>query len=165
MNTISDQLVQEARTWVGTPYHHQARVKGVGVDCANLIAGIAEACGYEPVILQPYSTQWHLHNSEEKLLNILESYGCTATTLEEQFGNYEGSIITFKFGHVSSHVGIFTSPNTFVHADVRIGKVTEVSLNGQWANHFSGIYKLPERTIKNDNSKLQNNGHSASSST
>ena len=29
------EAVSEAMTWLGTPYHHQGRVKGVGVDTEN----------------------------------------------------------------------------------------------------------------------------------
>ena len=36
-----NDIVTEARTWVRTPYHHQARLKGVGVDCAGLVIGVA----------------------------------------------------------------------------------------------------------------------------
>ena len=142
-------IIDEARTWVGTAYHHQARVKGAGVDCANLIAGVLENCGWPKFHLDTYSTQWHLHNTEEKLLNILESYGCKR--LQDAA---VGSIITFKFGKVSSHIGIITSPTTFIHADVRVGKVTEVSLNGQWAQLVSGYWSLPEKIDDNKNSTL-----------
>ena len=31
--------VAEALTWLGTPYHHQGRVKGVGVDCRSIQHG------------------------------------------------------------------------------------------------------------------------------
>ena len=37
-------IVQEARSWIGTPFRHQAKVKGHGVDCAQLIIGVGEAC-------------------------------------------------------------------------------------------------------------------------
>lgn len=42
------RVVDEALSWVGTPYHHAASVKGAGVDCAHLLievyhtAGVAE---------------------------------------------------------------------------------------------------------------------------
>ena len=36
MNTrLANEAVAEAMTWLGTPHHHQGRVKGVGVDCGN----------------------------------------------------------------------------------------------------------------------------------
>lgn len=41
-------IVAEARTWVGTPFHHQARIKGVGVDCAGLVIGVARGLGLVP---------------------------------------------------------------------------------------------------------------------
>lgn len=34
-------VVRAARGWLGTPFHHQASVKGVGCDCIGLIAGVA----------------------------------------------------------------------------------------------------------------------------
>lgn len=134
-------IIEEAKSWVGTPYHHQARIKSIGVDCANLIAGIAENVGYPTVTLEAYSNQWHLHNDEEKMINILTSYGCTQT---EKL--VPGAIITFQFGKVSGHIGIMVSETTFVHADVRVGKVTEVTLGGDWLKRLSGIYLFPEIT-------------------
>ncbi len=42
-------IVRRARGWLGTPYHHQASVKGVGCDCLGLIRGLwRELCGPEP---------------------------------------------------------------------------------------------------------------------
>ena len=38
-------IVAEARTWIGTPFHWEASVKGVGCDCKGLIAGVARECG------------------------------------------------------------------------------------------------------------------------
>ena len=131
-------LIDEARTWIGTPYLDQARVKGCGVDCANLIAAVAEANGMAPVVLEPYSNQWHLHNSEEKMINIIKSYGCV-----EVVDLTPGTLITFQFGQVSGHIGIMVSETTFVHADRTAGKVTEVSLNGAWLRRLSGKFRLP----------------------
>ena len=28
-------VVAEAESWLGTPYHHEARIKGHGVDCVE----------------------------------------------------------------------------------------------------------------------------------
>lgn len=37
------EVVAEARSWIGTPWTHQQRAKGVAVDCAGLIIGVARA--------------------------------------------------------------------------------------------------------------------------
>lgn len=40
-------IVDEARSWVGTPFRHQARIKGLGVDCVGLLVGVGEVLGLE----------------------------------------------------------------------------------------------------------------------
>ena len=40
--TISQNIVAQARTWLGTPFHHQARLKGKGCDCLGLIVGVVD---------------------------------------------------------------------------------------------------------------------------
>lgn len=42
---IGAAIAAEALTWVGTPFRWQGRIKGRGVDCKGLIAGVARACG------------------------------------------------------------------------------------------------------------------------
>lgn len=45
-------IVQEARSWIGTRYQHQGRAKGVGVDCIGLVGGVAAAVGV------PNAAEW-----------------------------------------------------------------------------------------------------------
>lgn len=45
---MREQIVIEARRWLRTPYHHQAVVRGVGVDCVGLIRGVGHATGALP---------------------------------------------------------------------------------------------------------------------
>ena len=49
-----ETIVAAARGWLGTPYHPQASVKGVGCDCLGLIFGLwRELCGPEPEKMPP----------------------------------------------------------------------------------------------------------------
>ncbi|MEE8633091.1 MAG: hypothetical protein V3S93_01305 [Methyloceanibacter sp.] len=49
----------KARGWLGTPYHHQASVKGVGCDCLGLVRGLwRELCGPEPEAMPRYTRDW-----------------------------------------------------------------------------------------------------------
>lgn len=45
MKTMQEQIVSTARTWLGTPFHHQARLKGKGCDCLGLIVGVVDELG------------------------------------------------------------------------------------------------------------------------
>ena len=44
MTTRAD-VVRVAREWVNTPFHHRARVKGIGVDCAGLPIEVCRELG------------------------------------------------------------------------------------------------------------------------
>lgn len=58
-----------ARGWVGTPYRHQASLKGEGADCLGLIRGVwREVVGPEPETLPPYSPDWAEAGGTEALL-------------------------------------------------------------------------------------------------
>ena len=55
----SGALVAEARSWIGTPYRHQASLKGVGCDCLGLLRGVWRALiGPEPEEAPPYAPDW-----------------------------------------------------------------------------------------------------------
>lgn len=52
-------IVAEARGWIGTPYRHQASLKGVGCDCLGLVRGVWRNCiGDEPETPPPYAPDW-----------------------------------------------------------------------------------------------------------
>jgi NlpC/P60 family putative phage cell wall peptidase len=93
------QVVLEALTWLGTPYHHHARVKGVGVDCAQLLCAVYEACGLVPHI-DPgnYAHDWHLHRGEEVLIGWLEKAGA-----REVQAPAPGDVAVFRYGRAYSH--------------------------------------------------------------
>ena len=64
-----DRAVVAARCWLGTPYRHQASVKGVGADCLGLVRGVwREVVGEEPEAVAPYSADWAEVGGRETLL-------------------------------------------------------------------------------------------------
>jgi cell wall-associated NlpC family hydrolase len=46
--TTGLEVARAARTWLGTPYQHQRRLKGVAVDCAGLVIGVARELSLKP---------------------------------------------------------------------------------------------------------------------
>lgn len=46
--TTRAEVVLEARAWISTPYQHQARIRGVGVDCIGLLIGVGRALQLVP---------------------------------------------------------------------------------------------------------------------
>lgn len=49
MSTLAQDIVTEARSWRNTPFLHQGRLKGLGVDCAGFVAMVAQNVGLTEV--------------------------------------------------------------------------------------------------------------------
>lgn len=116
-----DAVVLEARSWLGTPYHHLADVKGAGVDCAMLLVAVYRAVGAIPPELdpRPYAYDWHMHHREEKFLGWLQRCGVEVERPEV------GDVAVWRFGRTYSHGAIVIGlDGTIVHAHKPAGMVT-----------------------------------------
>lgn len=147
-NIDKSAVVAEARTWIGTPYHTHQRLKGVGVDCAQFVAGVAEGVGIREKVVTPmdYSNEWNIHNREEVMLHLIEDLGCYR--IENPVA---GDIVCFQIGRAHGHMGILSSKDTFIHAflkpDMRgsvNGVVEENYFTGDWAKFPKIYYSYPE---------------------
>jgi NlpC/P60 family putative phage cell wall peptidase len=68
-SALASYVVAKAREWIGTPYHHQASVKGAGCDCLGLVRGVyREVTGQEPETPPPYSPDWGDATGEETMI-------------------------------------------------------------------------------------------------
>src|SRR5881394_3419065 len=71
----AERIVAIARSWIGTPYVHQASLRGAGCDCLGLIRGIwRELKGYEPEDVPPYSLDWAEATGAETLYMALSRH-------------------------------------------------------------------------------------------
>ena len=115
-------VVAAARSWIGTPYHNCADIKGVGVDCCMLLIRVYCDLGLMPLVdPRPYSPDWHLHRNEERYLEgVLER-------AKEVKAPDLGDTMLFRWGRTMSHGGIVTvtAPLTIVHAYAPARCVTE----------------------------------------
>lgn len=121
---ITDQrqaVVQEAMSWLNTPYHHRANIKGAGVDCALILIEVFFNAGVikEKPKLENYPMDWMLHRSEEKYIHYLEQYASLKNDDPEP-----GDILVWKFGRCFSHGAIVVDYPTIVHAYRKSGIVT-----------------------------------------
>jgi cell wall-associated NlpC family hydrolase len=109
-----EAVVTAARSFVGTPYHHEARIKGVGVDCATLLElAYVEAGVLPPMNATAYSSQWHLHHDEPLYENAVKDQGAKQV---ETPGI--GDIILYFQGRQFAHGAIISSvcPLRIIHA-------------------------------------------------
>jgi len=94
-----EAVVAEALTWCGTPYHHCADLKGIGVDCALILMRTYSNAGLVRFVdPRPYAPEWHLHRSEELYVGWLERMGARQVQAPAL-----GDIVLFQFGRCFSH--------------------------------------------------------------
>ncbi|MEA4835374.1 MAG: hydrolase [Anaeromusa sp.] len=118
---IRESVVAEAKAWLNTPYHSGARLKGVGVDCGQLLIGVYENAGFlQQGECEPgaYAFDWHLHRSEEKYLSWVQKY-CDLIDGDP----LPGDIAVFQFGRCISHAGIVIAWPVIIHAYVGMGVI------------------------------------------
>ncbi len=69
------RIVAAARTWIGTPYCHQASCKCAGTDCLGLVRGVwREVVGPEPVSIGAYSADWAEARGRENLIEGIDAH-------------------------------------------------------------------------------------------
>jgi cell wall-associated NlpC family hydrolase len=105
-----------ARTWLNTPYHPEARVKGAGCDCATLLVEVYEEAGLLPHLeLEHYPQDWHMHRSEELYLKQVLQYA------HEVESPAPGDVCLWKIGRTFSHGAIVLAWPSIIHAVVGRG--------------------------------------------
>lgn len=122
MKNLRAKIAAEAIDWLTTPYHHHARIKRVGVDCAQILCAVYEEVGLVPHIETGfYPVDWHLHRGEEIYQRWLADSGARRLPLEEEPDI--GDIAIYKFGRTYSHAGILVERELVVHAYVGRGVI------------------------------------------
>jgi NlpC/P60 family putative phage cell wall peptidase len=135
------EIVAEARAWLGTPYRHQASLKGVGCDCLGLVRGVWRgAIGREPERAPPYVPGWAEATGEETLaaagFRHLIAVPCDAAM--------PGDVLLFRWrAHLpAKHAAILTSPATMVHAHDGAA-VAEVAFAPWWRRRLAFAFRFP----------------------
>lgn len=140
--TMRKLVEQEVCSWIDTPYHDMACRKGVGVDCAMLVFGVAKAVGLTDLIYEDmptYSPRMHLFN-KSFLVDEIEKFGCVPIALNKAEA---GDILLFEYHGTIAHAGIKVGDNEVVHAVKRPGYVVRVEIEGNVLQTLRLAYRFP----------------------
>ena len=136
-----DVIVATARLWLGTPYHHQASVRGVGADCLGLVRGVwRDIHGNDAEQPPAYSRDWAEASGEETLLAAATRHLVPINVADAGAGD----IVVFRLrpGVVAKHTGVLVSPTQFIHA-MEGGPACEVPLGPWWRRRIAGAFSFP----------------------
>lgn len=146
MQRCSPQAVfQEARTWVGTPYAHQHRLKGGGVDCVGLILGVGIALDIMDWSLE----RWAPFSKYSRTPNPAKMRDGMATFLTEipKGAPTLGRIVWMQWRDgLPMHLGIIGELDgrpTLIHAYQGVDKCTEHGFEDPWPGSVESVWKYP----------------------
>ena len=140
-----DDIVAEARRWIGTPYRHQASMMGAGSDCLGLVRGVWRSLfGEEPETIPAYTADWSETTGDEALLRAAGQW----LRPKAMSSNDIGDVIVFRMRNsgVAKHLGLTACKQgmaTFVHAYTGHG-VIETSLSLPWQRKIAGRFEFPQ---------------------
>lgn len=142
--TLHSLLGQELESWVGTPFRHKERSKGLGVDCINFILGVfnnVKVLDANGVALPDYSVDWMHHKKSMLLLDHFRQYDGLFAEINPRF-KQDGDVALFKFNKSVCHCGIVFE-NYLYHALENEG-VTK-AIYGAWnSRHFTSFRRYVE---------------------
>ncbi len=139
-------IIAEARQWIGTPYRHQASLKGAGCDCLGLVRGVwRNVVGDEPERAPPYAPDWAEAARGEPLADAAARHLRPVSI--DAFA--EGDVLLFRWreGLAAKHLAIVTSSqegrrDLMVHAHDG-ACVAEVALAPWWRRRIAYAFRFP----------------------
>lgn len=138
MMTPRERVIECARSCLGTPFRHQGRVKGLGLDCVGLVR--------IPVMeleMPAYKTnndfrQYGREPVPSKMNDLLLNYFDEVPKNQMK----PGDILWFKIRQDPQHLGILTADNTVVHAVANVSKrVVEHTLDQRWRDRIVKVFR------------------------
>lgn len=133
----ASEVVQEARSWLGTPYVHQGRQKGAGVDCVGLMIGIArELRLYPSEALDALPTDYAKRPDGKMMRALLARYMTRVWPPEP--GDW---LHLAQIGQLPTHVGLVATERSMIHAFSEAGEVVEDPLRPAHVRVSKGAYR------------------------
>ncbi len=134
-------IVAEARSWIGTPYRHQASLKGAGCDCLGLVRGVWRAChGDEPEPVPAYAPDWAEAKGAETLAEAARRH-LVPVAVETAL---PGDLVLFRWRDnlPAKHAAILVAADRFVHAH-QGAAVATASFTSWWRRRAAYAFSFP----------------------
>jgi NlpC/P60 family putative phage cell wall peptidase len=138
---IPTSALHEARRWLGTPYRHQASLRGVACDCLGLVRGVWRALhGAEPEAPPPYRPDWAEVGEREILLEALGRRLIPIAVPDAR----PGDVLVFRMtpDAVAKHCAILSADGRMIHA--YWGRACVESWLGRWwRERLAAAFRFP----------------------
>lgn len=151
--TMRQEIVDEAREWLGTKFVHQARIKGMGCDCVGLIIGVGINTGVLDVNMNSMEVRKFMGYSKrpDPRMILLALRTFMVPVRKNEAG--AGDVVYRSYEVEPQHLGILTGPfkemkSGVVHA-LRWPnrKVIENRTDEDWYQNVVSAWRYPGMVI------------------
>lgn len=132
-----DLVISAARECVGTPFRHQGRLIGVGLDCAGVVLHVARALGLPAVDVPGYGR----NPSGGRLESALDGQCCVCRV--DASALQPGDVLLMRFSSEPQHLAICTGSG-IVHAYEAAGACVEHVIDSAWRRRIVRAYRFIE---------------------
>jgi NlpC/P60 family putative phage cell wall peptidase len=139
------EIVTEARSWMGTKFHHQASLKGVGCDCIGLVRGVARGVGFRDPFTTGEAIQFAGYGRTPEPKRLLEACERFLQRIAIDAA-IAGDILLLRFEREPQHFALLTSrhPDQMIHSHASVGRVTESGIDAKWWRRVLRAYRFQE---------------------
>lgn len=136
-----DDIVTAARSALDTPFKHQGRRVGKGLDCAGLLVHVLTTLGFSVADRSGYSR--HPSGSELEAA-IAENVASGVLVIVPLSSIQSGDFVLMRFEgeKESRHLGIIGPGGSLIHSWARVRKVCEHRIDAQWARRIVGAWRV-----------------------
>jgi cell wall-associated NlpC family hydrolase len=155
---ISQKIVEQARSWLGTDFCHLGRTKKTsessgGCDCLGLFMGVASELNLQDKFGNPVT------DLDETTYSLVPDGDYVKSKLKQYFiekNNISlGNLVLLSFINNPQHLAIVATSNydgverfTLIHAYFSLGKVCEHLLDQKWQERVVAIFSLTSNINK-----------------
>jgi NlpC/P60 family putative phage cell wall peptidase len=143
----ASRIVTIARSWIGTPYHHQESCKGAGTDCLGLIRGVwREYLGPEPEAPPAYTPDWAERPGGGVLDETLAEAARRHLIEIEPEAAEAGDVLLFRMRArgPAKHASLLSAADRMIHA--YSGRaVVETALTSSWRIRIAFAFRFPDQ--------------------
>lgn len=131
-----EEILNAARACIGTPFRHQGRIQGVGLDCAGVVVQVAQTVGCSVLDESgygPYPANGQLEQALDEQPDLLR--------VPDLADRLPGDVLLMRFASEPQHLAILAE-ETIIHAYEAVGQCCEHRLSDVWAARIVRVYRF-----------------------
>ena len=150
--SVRQLIVDEAESWIGTPYIKRGTIKGVGVDCGMLSYMVYKKFNLVPDLegnLPTLDDGWFCNTYDQRYARLVERYwrklvvGQARAEKKPEYLHGNLALVKTHGSLVYNHAGIIIDWPKVIHADPTFGvRKVDVSCDQYWGYKEIAVYEV-----------------------